>query len=112
VNLPTFMMLYVGLAAQPSAGDEGTQDYNQQWSDYMRELATAGALESGSPFAPGGMTVRRNSVVSTELANIDVGGYALVRAESLDAAVEIAKRAPHIALGGTTIVRPCITLRP
>ena len=106
------MMLYVGLAAQPSAGDQQTQNYNRQWSDYMQELATAGALESGSPFAPGGKTVQRNSVVSAELANVDIGGYALVKAESLHAAVEIAKRAPHIALGGKTIIRQCITRGP
>jgi hypothetical protein len=106
--LPKFMMLYVGLAARPTADDRETQDYNQRWTEYMRELATSGVLESGAPLAPGGQEVTRDSVSPFEPADIDIGGYALVSADSLDAATEIAKRAPHIALGGRTIIRPCI----
>jgi hypothetical protein len=102
-----FMMLFVGLVARPEAGDERTQDYNEQWNDYMRELGRAGALESGAPFEPAGRTVGRDGVSPVELGEVDIGGYCLIAAESLDAAVEIAERAPHIALGGTTIVRPC-----
>jgi hypothetical protein len=106
--LPKFMMLYVGLAARPGADDRQTQDYNQQWTDYMRELAMSGALESSAPLVAGGQEVTRESVSPFEPAEFDIGGYALVTADSLDAATEIAKRAPHIALGGRTIVRPCI----
>jgi hypothetical protein len=104
------MLLYVGLAAQPRAGDRQTQSYNLQWADYMRDLAVAGALKSGAPFAPDGTTVKRGSVSPLQLADVDIGGYALIDAESLDAAVEIANRAPHIALGGTTIIRRCVTV--
>jgi hypothetical protein len=35
----------------------------------------------------------------------------VVSAASLDDAIAIAREAPHMALGGTTIVRPCIELR-
>jgi hypothetical protein len=110
--LQTFMMLYLGFAAQPSANDQQTLDYNKQWADYMTELAGAGALESGSPFAPDGKVIRRDSVSPVELADVDVGGYALIKAESLDAAIELATRAPHIELGGTTIIRPCVAAGP
>jgi hypothetical protein len=108
--LQKFMMLHVRLAAQPSADDQQIQNYGQQWSEYMRELAIAGGLESGAPFEPGGQKAQRGSVSPLEPAKVDIGGYALVTAESLDAAVEIAQRAPHIALGGTTIIRPCVTV--
>ena len=101
------MMLYLGLAAEPSADDQQTLDYNQKWAEYMKGLAAAEALESGSPFAPDGRIVQRDGISPVELAEVDIGGYALINAESLDAAIELAQRAPHIELGGTTIIRPC-----
>jgi hypothetical protein len=107
-----FMMLFVGLAARPSADDPRTQDYNRRWTEYMAELARSGALESGAPFEPDGRTVRSESVDPLELAEVDIGGYVLVRAESLDAAVRMAQGAPHIELGGTTLIRPCIAVGP
>jgi hypothetical protein len=103
-----FMMLFIGRTAQPDADDAQTQDYNRHWGDYMAGLARDGALESGAPFEAGGRTVGRDSVTPLELADVDIGGYVLISVESLDAAVDIARRAPHIALGGTTIVRPCL----
>jgi len=106
--MQTFMMLYVGLAARPTAEDNQTRDYNERWGSYMGELAAAGALESGAPFAADGKLVGRESVEPLELGEVDIGGYAIINAESLDAAVELAKRAPHIELGGTTIIRPCV----
>jgi hypothetical protein len=33
--------------------------------------------------------------------------YMVVSADSLDAAIEVARQSPHIALGGRTIIRPC-----
>ena len=39
---------------------------------------------------------------------IDIGGFLLIEAESAEAAVQIAEQAPHIALGGSVIVRPCL----
>lgn len=106
------MMLFIGLAATPRADDHVTQDYNRQWGEYLGGLASAGALESGAPFAPTGQTVTRDSVSPLELQSVDIGGYALVNAASIEEAVEIAQRAPHIALGGTTIVRPCLSVGP
>jgi hypothetical protein len=105
----TFMMLFLGLAAAPGAEDQVTHDYNKQWGEYLAGLASAGSLESGAPFAPSGETVTRDSVSPVELQPLDIGGYALITAASLEEAVRIAKRAPHIALGGTTIVRPCFS---
>jgi hypothetical protein len=110
--MPKFMMLYVGLAARPEADDEQTRDYNTQWLGYMAGLARDGALESGAPLEPDGRVVQRDSVAQFELSTPDIGGYAVIDAGSLEAAVEIARDAPHIALGGTTIVRPCIPVVP
>lgn len=105
-----FMLLFRGLAAAPRATDEQTADYNQRWAAWMGDLTQRGALLSGAPFQPGGSLVTGTEVSGLELERVDIGGFALIEAEDEEAAVEIAKSAPHAALGGTTIVRPLIAV--
>jgi hypothetical protein len=38
---------------------------------------------------------------------VDIYGYLLVNASSLDEVVDIVRQAPHTELGGKTIIRPC-----
>jgi hypothetical protein len=52
----------------------------------MRELATIGVLESSAPLAPDGKSVQRDMISPVELAQVDIGGYAVIKAESLEAA--------------------------
>jgi hypothetical protein len=103
-----FVLLFVGRQAQPDATDDQTADYNRQWGEYMAGIAQSGALVSGAPFEATGKVVSRDGAIELDLNDVDIGGYVLVDVDSIDAAVEIAARAPHIALGGTTIVRPCL----
>jgi hypothetical protein len=110
--MPEFVLLFVGRAARPEATDAQTAEYNQQWAGYMRGLGEAGQLRAGAPFEPTGQVVSRDGPTDLELAEVDIGGYLVVETESLEAAVEIAGRAPHIALGGKTIVRPCVAVGP
>ena len=106
--MSAYLLLFIGLTAQPDATDDRTADYNRQWGEYMGSLAQAGKLGSGAALAPGGKTVTADGATDFSPAEVDIGGYILAEADSLDEAAEIASRAPHIALGGTTIVRPCL----
>jgi YCII-related domain len=103
-----FVLLFVGRTAQPDPTDEQTADYNRQWGEYMGGLAQSGALVAGAPFEGRGKVVGRAGAEDLELKDVDIGGYLVVDVDSIDAAAEIAQGAPHIALGGTTIVRPCL----
>jgi hypothetical protein len=105
-----FLFLMLGLPAQPDASDQQTLEYNRRWSEYMGSLAGRGALESGSPLEPWGKTVNNKTVIDTQLATPDTYGFMVVKAESLEEAITIAREAPHMALGGSTIVRPCVEL--
>jgi hypothetical protein len=98
----------LGLPGDPNASDDQTQAYNRKWGEYMGSLARRGALESGTPLESNGKTVSRTAATDTKLGSPDVYGYMVVKAETLDDAIAIAREAPHMALGGTTIVRPCI----
>jgi hypothetical protein len=99
-----------GLPGQPNADDDKTQAYNRKWRAYMGSLAQRGALESGAPLQPVAKAVRRESVDDAKLATPDLYGFMVVNAASLDDAIAIAREAPHMALGGSTIVRPCVAL--
>jgi hypothetical protein len=105
-----YILLFVGRVAAPDATDPQTVDYYQQWGEYMAGLAQSGQLRAGAPFEGNGKVVSREGVTDLELDEVDIGGYLLVEADSLEAAQEIAASAPHIALGGTTVVRPCIAV--
>ena len=104
-----YLLLFVGRQAAPDATDAQTVAYNQKWVEYMAGLAQSGQLRAGAPFEPNGRVVARNGVTDLEL-ELDIGGYLLVEAESLETAERIAAEAPHIELGGTTVVRPCIAV--
>jgi len=108
--MPKFLFLMLGLPGQPNADDAQTQAYSRKWYDYMGSLAQRGALESGAPLQPVAKVVTRESVDDAKLATPDLYGFMVVTAASLDDAIAIAREAPHIALGGSTIVRPCVDL--
>jgi hypothetical protein len=106
-----FLLLMLGLPGQPNAGDAETQAYSRKWGAYMSSLAQRGALESGAPLEPVAKAVTSRSVSDAKLGIPDTYGYMVVKAASLNDAIAIAREAPHMALGGSTIVRPCIELR-
>jgi hypothetical protein len=108
--MSTYLLLFVGQTAQPEADDAQTQAYNARWGEFMGGLAQRGALVGGLPLEGSGKVVAANGVTDLEVEPVDIGGYLVVSAESEADAVAIAAGAPHIELGGTTIVRPCIDL--
>ncbi|MDQ6713682.1 MAG: YciI family protein [Candidatus Dormibacteraeota bacterium] len=105
-----FLFLMYGLPAQATASDEQTSAYNQKWRQYMGSLAQRGALEAGAPLQPTGKTVSSKTVSEAKLETPDVYGFMVINAASLDEAIAIAREAPHMALGGTTIVRPGVPI--
>ena len=57
------------------------------------------------PFDPEGKVIAKGSVSDYKTLGPDFGGYMIVKANSFNEAVEIAKGAPHINMGGKIIVR-------
>jgi len=110
--MPKYLFLMLGLPGDPAAEDAQTQAYAGKWRQYMGSLAQRGALESGAPLEPTAKRVTSTTADDQKLATPDLYGYLVVKASSMDDAIAIARGAPHIALGGTTIVRPCVALDP
>ena len=106
-----FLFLMLGLPGEPNADDDETAAYSRKWGAYMSSLAQRGALESGAPLERVAKAVTSRAVGDAKLGIPDTYGYMVVNTDSLDDAIAIARQAPHMALGGSTIVRPCIELR-
>jgi hypothetical protein len=80
----------------------------QAWGTYMGSLGQKGQFVGGLPLVSGGAVVSPEGTSSEPVnsaAEGIVGGYLIVKADSLEQAVEIAKSCPHIANEGNIEVR-------
>ena len=105
-----FMLLFIGLPLNPEDGNQLTGEYMQEWGAWIAGLAEKGVYDSGFPLEWTAKAVTKDSVTDHPLDEVDLGGYMMINAASLDEAIEIASQAPNVALGGTIIVRPCLDI--
>ena len=89
---------------------EEIQQSMQKWGSWIRE-----ALQKGWMVNPGDALTQEGRVVSAKKVVTDgpfveskecVGGYSIVKADTIDAAAELAKGCPGLLTGGTVEVRP------
>jgi hypothetical protein len=80
----------------------------QAWGSFMGNLQKNGQITGGLPLVSGGKTVSA-AKISGEPVNSPkegiIGGYLIIKAKSLEEAVEIAKACPHIENEGNIEVR-------
>ncbi|MEP7143265.1 MAG: YciI family protein [Ferruginibacter sp.] len=101
------LLLRGGKPMASKTAEEGKAEM-QAWGIYMDGLGKSGSLVMGLPLVGGGKTVFANSVTDEAITSAKegiVGGYLIVKAESLDAAADIAKGCPHITNEGNIEVR-------
>jgi hypothetical protein len=80
----------------------------QAWGAYMGALAQGGNMVGGLPLVSGGKTVSADGVTAEAVTSAKegiVGGYLIIKADSLEKAAELAKDCPHIANEGNIEVR-------
>jgi hypothetical protein len=90
---------------------EQMQQHMQKWAAWFEGLSRSGAYKGqGAPLQPGGKVVRgsRKAVSDGPYAEAKdlVGGYAIVEAADLAAAVEIARGCPTYEKEGAVEIRP------
>jgi hypothetical protein len=79
----------------------------QAWGVFMGKLAQNGQMVGGLPLVSGGSVVSPSGTVAEPVTSKEgiVGGYLIVKAESLEKATALAKDCPHLANGGNIEVR-------
>ena len=115
--MASFMFVYRGGndAYQKMSPDE-IQRIMKKWSDWIAEGFQKGwMVDAGDALTPEGRVVNAKKVVSdgpfVESKEI-VGGYSIVKADTIDAAAELAKGCPGLLTGGLVEVRVLAGLAP
>ena len=99
--MANFVLLYNGGGmAETPAEQEASM---QAWGAWFGKLGSA-LVDGGNPFTPVAKTISRGGKVSDGSAGTPATGYSIVKADSLDAVVALAKDCPILADGGQVTV--------
>jgi hypothetical protein len=108
------MLVRGGEAMDPQTSPEAFQAHMQKWANWLGRLADEGRMLGAQPLAAGGKTVVGTKKVITDGPFMEgkemVGGYVMLKAQSLDEAVKIAQDCPvlEFATGNVEVreIRP------
>lgn len=97
--MANFVLLYSG---GKMGGSEAEQaQIMQAWGEWFGKVGSA-LVDGGQPFAPQAKTIASDGKVSDGAVGPQSSGYSIIKADSLDAAVALAKGCP-VLLGGANI---------
>jgi hypothetical protein len=103
-----YLLLLRGGKPMSEKTDAENKAEMQAWGAYMGSLGEKGQLAGGLPLVSGGTVVSRKGTnpepVNSPKEGI-IGGYLIVKADSLQKAVDLAKTCPHIDNDGNIEVR-------
>ncbi|HEY9008729.1 MAG TPA: YciI family protein [Ohtaekwangia sp.] len=93
---------------------EQLQQITKPWQDWIGSIAAQNKLSArGNRLEHSGSVVKPNNVVTNgpyvELKEA-IGGYSIVKTDTLEDAIELAKGCPILTVGGSVEVRPIITM--
>jgi hypothetical protein len=104
-----FMLIFRGGSHDMNQSPEEMQKHMQKWFAWVNDLKAKNIYVSGEPLNPGGKTIKGSKAVTTDGPFAEskevVGGFFLIKAETLEAATEIAKDCPDLPLNGSVEVR-------
>ena len=109
-----FMMIFRN---EPPTGEMPNEEQMtavmNHWQDWIKSLATKGNFSGTGRLLPEGKLLRPGQVITdgpyAEVKEM-VGGYVIVKADSFDKAVELARECPNLAYGGSVEVRSMMTI--
>jgi hypothetical protein len=106
-----FLLVYRNeYRSMPQASPEEMQTMTKKWMDWVGSIAAQNKLtDRGNRLVNNqGKVLKPNNLVTdgpyVEIKE-SIGGYSIVKAKSLDEAVELAKGCPILSLGGNVEVR-------
>jgi len=105
-----FLFVYrTDYSKMPTGTPEEMAAMTKRWMDWMAGIAAQNKLaDRGNRLTNSGKVVRADNVVTngpyTEIKE-SIGGYSMVKADSYDEAVDLAKGCPILTVGGNVEVR-------
>lgn len=97
--MATFVLLYSG--GRMPEGEEETNRVMDAWGAWMGKHQTA-IVDAGNPFTPVAKTITADGTVTDGPVGEPASGYTVIKADSMDKAIDIAKECP-VFLGGAKL---------
>ena len=97
--MANFVLLYSGGSMPESPAEQA--EVMQAWGAWFGSLGSS-LVDGGNPFTPAAKSIASNGTVSDGPVGTMASGYSIIKADSLDAAVDMASRCP-VLLGGAQI---------
>lgn len=102
------------MSSDPKLSPEQMQAMMKPWQDWMGSLAAQNKLvNSGNRLASEGKVVKPNNIITdgpfVEIKEA-IGGYIVIRANTLDEATELSKGCPILTIGGNVEVRTIVPM--
>lgn len=92
-----FVLVYTG-GSMPESEEEGAK-VMAAWGAWMGSLGD-NLVSGGNPFSPQAKTINNDGSIAEGAVGTPATGYSIVKADSLDTAVSLAKGCPHWQNGG------------
>lgn len=107
--MKNFMFIFRGGNHVLSWSPEKMQQHMQKWFGWVDQLKAKNLYIAGEPLTPGGKTVTGAKALVTDGPFAEskelVGGFFIIKADSIEQAVEIAKDCPDLPIEGSVEVR-------
>ncbi len=103
--MPQYIIVYLG-GDQPSSPEEGKQHY-AKYREWLSSLGDS-AVSPANPFKDTS-TVNSDGTVTTG-GTTTMSGYTIVEADTMDAALSIAKACPFLDIGGSLEVSELVEM--
>ncbi len=97
--MANFLLLYSGGSMPETPAEQA--EVMQAWGAWFGKLGSA-LVDGGNPFTPVAKRIAKDGSVSDGPVGAMGSGYTVIKADSLDAAVEAARACP-VLLGGAQI---------
>lgn len=95
--MANFVLLYNGGGMPATEAEQAA--VLQAWGAWYEKLGGA-VVDGGNPFTPMAKSIASNGTVHDGPVGTMASGYSILKADSLDAAVEMAKDCPILQAGG------------
>jgi len=99
--MANFVLLYSGGSMPESEAEQAA--VMQAWGAWFGGLGSA-VVDGGNPFTTSAKSIASDGTVSDGPVGSMASGYSIIKADSLDAAVEAARRCPVLQSGGQITV--------
>jgi hypothetical protein len=107
------LLIYQGTSLSTPRSEEEQKRIYAEWAEVNKTPGLTGGLPMGLPENATTVRVEDGKTLTTDGPFVEikeaVGGYAVLEADDLDAAIEVAARIPAARLGGAVEIRPSET---